>query len=131
MVRKLDIFKDPLLDRQIGEIVRAVNPQEWTAPTLLNNWANYSSSYNAAGYYKHLDRVYLRGLVANGIVGTTIFQLPVGYRPAHRELIATICTAPNHALARIDVDTSGNVVSMIGGGVGNWVALDNLSFRVA
>lgn len=97
----------------------------WRAPTFQNGWANYSG-YNSAGYYKDADGfVHLRGLVHLG-TASTIFTLPVGYRPAARELMGTIS---NSAIGRCDVDTGGNVIMQLGSNA--WFALDSLTFRAA
>ena len=54
----------------------------WTPATLLNGWTNYDvNTYPAAAYRKVNDLVYLRGLVRNGTIGASGFNLPVGYRP--------------------------------------------------
>ena len=100
----------------------------WIAPTFLNGWVNYGSEYNPCGYYKDSEnRVYLRGLVKSGSVGTNtaMFQLPAGYRPAYRELFV-VETNPNTS-GRIDVKSDGSVIAYA---VSNaWASLDNLSFK--
>ncbi|WP_018130719.1 phage tail spike protein [Effusibacillus pohliae] len=96
--------------------------------TLLNGWTNYGSGYGLARYWKNRDTVQISGLVnmpANG-VGTTIFQLPVGYRPAY-QLIFPVNQNSSHA--RVDVKPDGSVV-FVSGANGGWVALDGISFVV-
>lgn len=54
----------------------------WTPATLTNGWVNYDvNTYPAAAYRKVNDLVYLRGLVRNGTIGASGFNLPPGYRP--------------------------------------------------
>lgn len=97
----------------------------WTAPTLTTSWANFGGGYNDVGYYKDsTGRVYLRGLIKSGTIGSAAFTLPVGYRPAARCLFATISNA---GLGRLDVDTSGTVIPITGSNV--WFSLDNISFQ--
>jgi len=60
----------------------ALAPETPITPTLVNGWVAYDAPYLAPGYYKDATgRVHLQGTVKNGTGGTTIFTLPVGYRP--------------------------------------------------
>ena len=99
-------------------------------PAFDNNWVNYGSGYEVCGFYKHLDRVYLQGLIKSGTVNTgstgTAFTLPAGYRPVG---VALFDVQSNFALGRIDVRDSGQVRMHTGGNA--WFSLDGLSFRVA
>ena len=96
----------------------------WTAPTLVNGWANFGGGFNSAGYYKRGGRVYLRGMIAGGTVGMEAFVLPTGFRPPARELHTAIS---NNALGRVDVLASGNVqISTIASNV--FISLDGISF---
>jgi hypothetical protein len=98
----------------------------WTAPTLLNSWANYGTGFHNAGYSKNsFGIVHLRGMVKSGTINTAIFTLPAGFRPAAKHLFTTTA---NSAIARVDIDTSGNVVCVSGSNV--WLALDGISFAV-
>ena len=52
------------------------------APTLEGTWVAYAAA-TEPGYFKSADGlVYLQGAVKSGVIGTTIFTLPVGYRPS-------------------------------------------------
>jgi len=89
-------------------------------------WTNFGSGYNDAGYYKDpLGRVHLRGLVKSGTIGTGIFTLPSGYRPASIEVHAI---ASNAAFGYIDISTAGVVRPLVGNNA--WVSLDGITFRV-
>lgn len=108
----------------------------WTAPTLLNSWANYGSPWNPSGYWKDsLGVVHLRGLVSTGATGSIIFVLPVGYRPANQEAIATIAfgLSMGYTFGRVDVWTNGSVQCQTGVTTGANAAffLDGLTFRAA
>ena len=97
----------------------------WTAATYQNSWVSYGSPFSAARYIKDdLGVVHLDGLVKNGTIGTTIFTLPVGYRPAYQQLFAA-CTNPN-TIGRIDVQTDGQVVT--NGGSNVWISLAGITF---
>ncbi|NES77323.1 MULTISPECIES: hypothetical protein [Okeania] len=99
--------------------------ESWQTPTLQNGWVNYGSGYNSAGYFKDsLGIVHLKGLVRNG-TANTIFTLPVGYRPAARELhsVATY----NNTIGRVDIFSNGRVQRISGSSA--WVSLDGITFR--
>ena len=109
--------------------------EAWQTPTFLNSWVNYENTYNPAGYFKDsLGIVHLRGLVKNGTNNTTIFTLPVGYRPSNRELLTvqTYTTAAgtgNNTTGRVDILTDGTVQVIFGNN--GWLSLDGLTFRAA
>jgi hypothetical protein len=99
--------------------------ESYTDATLQNGWVNFGSTYGNAQYYKDKEnRVHLRGLVANGIFGVPIFNLPSGYRPFN-QLIFTVTA--NNAYGRIDVDSFGSVILTVGSNA--FVSLDGISFR--
>lgn len=82
----------------------------WIKPTLLNAWENYeveAGVFANAMYRKGVDgRVTIIGLVKHptaGAVGSAIFTLPVGYRPAKQLLFYD-------GNKRVDVAANGSVV---------------------
>lgn len=82
----------------------------WTAPTLLNSWINYGSSYQTAAYMKdRTGRVWLRGMIKNGTAttGTTILTLPSGYRPPAKVILQVISFNSSGG-AYIEVLTTGD-----------------------
>lgn len=101
--------------------------EQWTAPSLTNSWVNFGSAFNPVGYWKDNNgTVFLRGVVKSGVMGSSIFTLPAGYRPANRPLCATIS---NDAFARVDIFATGEVMPQVGSNV--YFSLDNISFRAA
>ncbi len=102
--------------------------QDWQTPTLLNGWVYYGAPYNPPAFF--IDKngiVHLRGLVRTGTMGTSIFTLPAGYRPANRELLVVMTNS--NVAGRCDVLADGNVVPLAGSNV--WFSLDGISFRAA
>ena len=96
------------------------------APTMANNWLNFDSGFAPAGYWKDSDNVVnIRGVIRNGATssGTTIFTLPVGYRPAHREIFTVNI---NGGSGRIDVLADGSVVVQVASSV--YTSLSGISF---
>ena len=53
---------------------------------FTNSWVNYGSGYETARYRKIGNQVFIEGLVANGTAGSSVFTLPVGYRPLTNKL---------------------------------------------
>ena len=99
--------------RRISEILGGFN-MRFTAPTLLNSWVNYWSGFADAGYSKDpFGGVHLRGRIKSGTAtpGTTLFTLPVGFRPRKDLSFPTISNA---LLAYFDVKSNGDVVIRVG-----------------
>lgn len=101
-----------------------------SAPAFQNSWANYdAATFNSCAYRKDaMGYVHLRGLVKTGASATTIFTLPVGYRPARQQLVSTVAYTTGMILGRIDIFPNGNV-----GGAGSvtgntYTTLDNITF---
>ncbi|KYG65693.1 hypothetical protein AZI86_01050 [Bdellovibrio bacteriovorus] len=102
--------------------------ESWQTPTLQNGWVNYENAFNPVGYYKDpFGRVHIRGLVKSGTLSACIFTLPVGYRPANRELFDQIINA--NTQGRIDVTSDGCVLAYSSSST--WSALDGISFQSA
>ena len=108
----------------------------YTAPTLLNGWANFVG-WAAAGYTKdNQGLVHLKGLLKDGVtaVGTPIFKLPVGYRPSENRVFS-VATFNGTSLihARVDVGSNGDVETGVqDNNVQNtWLSLDGISFVAA
>jgi hypothetical protein len=100
----------------------------WTPVTgFLNGWANYGG-WALAAYRKVNDLVYMRGLVRSGTIGSNIFILPVGYRPAGGSLIFPTVTGEPGSLGRIDIQGSGEVTHAFGNN--GYVTLSGIVFGV-
>jgi hypothetical protein len=108
----------------------AITSEAWIAPTLVNSWVNFGSTYDTAGYRKNpLGMVELKGLVKDGSAGgNAIFTLPVGYRPAADKRFASI--RGGSGMARIDVRTSGAVEASEVFGDNTYLSLEGVRFSV-
>ncbi len=103
-----------------------VTTNTFTAPTLLNSWVNFGSSYVDAGYLKdQFGFVRLRGVVKSGTVTAIIFQLPAGYRPS-KDIFKAVSS--NGAFGLVTIDSAGNVIASSGSN--SWFSLDEISFAV-
>jgi len=96
----------------------------WISASYQNGWATYGGDYSHARYCKDEGGIVrLDGLVTGGSVGSTIFTLPVGYRPQYRIILAVV---NGNSAARVDIRTAGLVTLNVG--VDSWVSLAGLSF---
>jgi len=90
-------------------IIPQVAVTQWTAlgPLMANGWVSYAAPYGPAQYRKVGDEVQLRGLIQSGSPpSSTMFTLPVGYRPQHQLIFTQACSA---GTAEVRVDTPGTV----------------------
>jgi hypothetical protein len=100
----------------------------WTNLTLSGSWTWINIGAHAtASYTKSADGIVtLKGMIKKAVNddGTTIAQLPVGYRP--KEQLLTSCVAFG-AYCRIDILSDGQIIDNTSANNG-WVSLDNISF---
>lgn len=107
-------------------ITGTIQQESWTAPTLLNSWTNYNSTYSPAGYFKDKNGiVYIRGLVKGGTLATTVFTLPAGYRPQYSMILSQACST---GFCRVDVRSDGSVMITANGST-SYTSLEGISFR--
>lgn len=76
---------------QITALQTATADSGWIAASLNPAWAYYGIPFPTPAYRKIGNQVFLKGLVTGGTPGSTIFTLPVGYRPIEQHL----CDAVN------------------------------------
>jgi hypothetical protein len=102
------------------------------APLMANGWANYGAPYGPCQYRKVGDVVSLRGLIQGGSpVTSTMFTLPVGYRPGQVEHIHLVGCSPDICFAEIRISQNGPVAlttSSQGATPAVWTSLADISF---
>lgn len=116
----------------------SIVPEGWNVvgaagqPAFQNSWVNYGiSTWATAAFFKDPGGVvHVRGLVNAGTLGTTVFQLPVGYRPAMQEMFI----GWSHLGAqRIDIQPTGALVVNGSGafpsGGSSYVSLSGISLK--
>ena len=99
-----------------------------TPVTLSPPFSNYNAGYVQAGYYKDKENmVHLQGLIAvnPATSSTTIFTLPVGFRPSTTHVFATM---DYNGVVRLDIDNLGNV-KIMDILAEFFITLDGISFR--
>jgi hypothetical protein len=98
----------------------------WTNLALQNSWIAYGG-FSSPQYTKGSDNIVrLKGLIKGGSTayGTVVANLPAGYRPKERTLLAALCNP--QVYCRIDVLPNGNVELYLANS--GWTALDNVVF---
>lgn len=105
----LDLTNDGDLTVNSLTTTNGITIQNRIGAVLQNGWVNISG-YATASYYKdEMNRVYLTGALSSGVItsGTTIFTLPVGYRPEGREIHNVLCGGD--VVGRVDIQVDGRV----------------------
>jgi hypothetical protein len=103
----------------------------WITPTFVNSWANLGGGFDTA-HFCHVSgssppRVRLRGHVTGGLVSTTVFTLPVGFRPPAN--VTAIVPSSGGTLSVMLIDSAGAVSFTALGGAS--VGLHNVEFAAA
>jgi hypothetical protein len=118
------------LNANFQAIENELAPQPWTNATYAAGWSTYpSTDYDALGYRKIQNRVYLRGvLLGSDFAGMgTIATLPAGYRPQKRKIFSVPCLS--NGSCRLDVHPNGTLVTYGQSGTG-FIGIDDVSFPV-
>ena len=113
-----------------NEVGDSDGPPFASCPT---SWENFDTDHNSAAFYRDpFGVVHLKGLVKGGGCNF-LFQLPAGYRPARREVHATLS---NNQVARVNIGVfpvGPAVPGLVYGETGTystaWLSLDGITFR--
>lgn len=90
-------------------------------PSYQNNWAGVT---NCAFLKDNFGFVHLEGTIKSGTVGTTIFTLPMGYRPSESKNFPVIS---NSEIGWLSVSSCGIVALQSGSNI--WLSLDGIIFN--
>lgn len=114
-------------DAPTWENITNSNPP-WVTPTLTNNWKNYSTTFESAGYREIPGKIEFSGLVKGGATGKPIFTMALS-RPLSKDSIHL--GVAGKGVARIDVTVSGEVLVRTYQGLGSnvFVSLEDISVR--
>ncbi len=121
----------------------APSPTNWATPTFENGWTSYDTTSWGPAQYRRLANgmIIMRGLVKDGPITSTMFTLPVGFRP-ERTLVFLVggyngATTTDGSPMRVNIFTDGRVelaavYGLSGGaawpGASEWVSLANITF---
>lgn len=101
-------------------------PTAWTAPTYSTTWVDYGAPFQGGRYRLRGTDVEIEGLVKSGVSNTSVFTLPVGYRPA-ADILWIVSAAGG--VAEITITTTGLVRPVnITGAVATYVSLTGIRF---
>lgn len=99
--------------------------------TYQNGWVDFNVPLNSyVEYYKdNLGVVTIQGLCKSGTAtaNTTIFDLPVGYRPTGADKFIPVITSTG--IGYVTISATTGAVKIQSGGNG-WLSFDGVSFRI-
>jgi hypothetical protein len=103
----------------------------WTPLTLLNNWVPYDVTSPPMYKKDSAGNVHVKGLIKGGtaVPMTTLFQLPVGFRPTGKVSCYFVGHDGSMTATRIEVQSNGYVYTSNGGSINNsFLILDGINF---
>lgn len=128
----------------MGEMQVDVAGHDWivvgsggSAPAFQGTWINYGAPYRSASFCRRAGFTVLGGLVKSGAAGSTIFTLPVGYRPAASIIVDAIVNAVtdgsvavNDIAIRLNIGSDGTVTHYTTGMTAStgYVSLEGIMF---
>jgi hypothetical protein len=101
-----------------------------TGANFSNGWVNYGGVFEPVGFASDNGAVYVAGLAKHAAFpkGKAVFNLPVGFRPSHREIFVGLAQG---VTSRIDVLPTGDVLFVASKPVSGYVSFSNIHFRPA
>jgi hypothetical protein len=96
---------------------------------FLNGWANYNGGFAPCVFYRIGNTLFLEGLASSAAAGANIIgQLPSGWRPSARHIIATGGSDP-FSLVRLDIGSDG-IVQVVQGPTSYFVTLSGIQISL-
>lgn len=128
------IYAHNMSDNNIGpDIFNATNRKTFAQyaytdiASFTNSWVNRGGTFAPVGYKKTVDnKVCLRGHVVSGVVTSSAFILPAGYRPPYTQYREV---TSNNAAGMVIINPDGSVVPQVGNNA--YFSLDGIEFEAA
>jgi len=99
-------------------------------PAFGAGWKNAGSGLQVAGFYRDAENVvHLRGGIDLGGSTSTIFTLPVGYRPAATEEFSAVLDTAGGALMLVTATGEVNLLFINSPSTPHTLSLSQISFR--
>lgn len=103
------------------------NTDAWTAVTYTNSWVDFGGALGTVAYRKDaMGYVHLKGVMKNGVIGSSAFTLPAGYRPAADTRYACVS---NNAFGVMAITSAGTCTPTVGSNAS--FSVDGITFRAA
>lgn len=113
----------------IAEIKHDISNIKWHVvgdpgePPFENGWDNFSVLDHAISFRKVVNGdVEIRGMAKDGVVGSAVFTLPVGYKSSKRYVMDVIS---NGLQGRVDIGNNGEVAPQLPSS-NVWVSLNGI-----
>lgn len=102
----------------------------WLNPAFINNWSAAGVPYDTPGFCIDRGVVFLKGVIKNTSLISSIFTLPLGYRPSGNRMfmVSTFDTNPIWTPGYLTINSTGLVA--LNSGRFNFVSLDGVNFRL-
>lgn len=81
----------------------------WTNVTFTGTWINFGGVYQNVQYRRVGNTVKVRGVTKSGVSGTSVFTLPVGFRPAGSVQYAIPCAG---AFGSVEISATDGTVKV-------------------
>jgi hypothetical protein len=122
-------FSDGITVSGGGKIINPNVPFTPVHPTLLNSWVYFGNGPDVF-WWQDYGRVRLMGLIKSGTLSTTIFTLPVGFRPATNKRFPVSCwNGTTGVYGELLIASTGDVSLQYG--ANGYLSLDGVEFSMA
>jgi hypothetical protein len=100
-----------------------------SAASFQNSWGNFGSGYQPARYCRIGSRVYIEGAISGGTIATTMFTLPVGFRPVNSHVFFNRTSSSIQGTS-ITVKPDGTVTAdaPTGGGGSGFLGISGITY---
>ena len=119
------------LQRELRAIEMMFLPLKWIPVTFQNAWVNFGGNEQTVEYSTDvLNRIYIRGIAKNGVMGASIFTLLPEFRPI-KNLSFAQCSTTGAAVpvhAEVNISLNGAVIAAVGGAATNAYVSLNMIF---
>lgn len=101
------------------------------ALSLKSGWIPFGGGYADPTYYISNGRVYVDGLAKGGAdtAGTTMAELPIGFRPSAFRTFNTVAEGATVPTCRLDVSNTGLIIARTNVQTG-YTGFDGINFRL-
>ena len=116
----------------LGDITSTGNNENKVDITPPSGWANYGGGYETLGYTKKNGFLTIHGMLNPPVTSgtTTLFTLPVGYRPAAHIIVPAFGYDGTFKTVQCNINSSGGVTISTLGTDFSWISIGANTFPV-